>query len=67
MDATLIGADANRQKGIEGARGLPEQATDRVVYDYLAVLDDAAFGGVSGGDTQVYLAGRSSRTLDQRT
>src|SRR3954453_4187573 len=32
VDASLIKADANRQKGIEGERGLPEQATGRAVH-----------------------------------
>src|SRR4051812_8469126 len=47
VDASLIKADANRQKGIEGERGLPEQATGRAVHEYLAVLDDAAFGAAT--------------------
>jgi transposase len=47
VDASLIEADANRQKGIEGEKGLPEQATGRAVHEYLAVLDDAAFGAAT--------------------
>jgi len=47
VDASLIKADANRQKGIEGDKGLPAQATGRAVQEYLAVLDDAAFGAAS--------------------
>src|SRR3954453_19574423 len=47
VDASLIKADANRQKGIEGERGLPDQATGRAVHEYLAVLDDAAFGAAT--------------------
>jgi transposase len=47
VDASLIKADANRQKGIEGERGLPVQATGRAVHEYLAVLDDAAFGAAT--------------------
>jgi transposase len=43
VDASLIKADANRQKGIEGEKGLPPEATGRAVEEYLAVLDDAAF------------------------
>jgi transposase len=39
VDASLIRADANRQKGIEGAKGLPAEATGRAVKEYLAVLD----------------------------
>jgi transposase len=47
VDASLIKADANRQKGIEGDKGLPPQATGRAVDEYLAVLDDAAFGAAT--------------------
>ena len=48
VDASLIKADANRRKGIEGEKALPPQAAGRAVEEYLAVLDDAAFGGASG-------------------
>jgi transposase len=47
VDASLIKADANRQNGIEGEKGLPSGATGRAVEEYLAVLDDAAFGAAT--------------------
>lgn len=47
VDASLIKADANRQKGIEGDKGLPPEATSRAIDEYLAVLDDAAFGAAT--------------------
>ena len=47
VDASLIRADANRQKGIEGDKGLSPEASGRAVEEYLAVLDDAAFGAAS--------------------
>jgi Transposase DDE domain len=47
VDASLIEADANRQKGIEDAKGLPAEVTGRAVEEYLAVLDDAAFGAAT--------------------
>jgi transposase len=47
VDASLIKADANRQNGIEGEKGLPPQTTARAVREYLAVLDDAAFGAAT--------------------
>src|ERR1700742_1784012 len=47
VDASLIKADANRQKGIEGDKGLPPEATGRAINEYLAVLDDAAFGAAT--------------------
>jgi hypothetical protein len=49
VDASLIKADANRQKGIEGDKGLPPDASGWAVDEYLAVLDDA----VSGAATDV--------------
>src|ERR1700691_4367923 len=47
VDASLIKADANRQKGIEGDKGLPPEATSRAIDEYLAVLNDAAFGAAT--------------------
>ena len=47
VDASLIKADANRQNGIEGEKGLSPEATGRAVEEYLAVLDDAAFGAAT--------------------
>ena len=47
VDGSLIRADASRQKGVEGSSGLPPEATSRAVKEYLAVLDDAAFGAAT--------------------
>src|SRR3954453_21878595 len=47
VDASLIKADANRQKGIHGPAGLPADAVHRATQEYLAVLDDAAFGAAT--------------------
>src|SRR5579872_3931125 len=47
VDASLIKADANRQNGVEGEKGLPAEATGRAIDEYLAVLDDAAFGAAT--------------------
>src|ERR1700684_1273998 len=47
IDASLIKADANRQKGIEGESGLPPEATGRAVKEYMDVLDDGAFGAAT--------------------
>src|ERR1041384_4359986 len=47
VDASLIKADANRQNGIEGEKGLPSEAAGRAIEEYLAVLDDAAFGAAT--------------------
>ena len=47
VDASLIRADASRQKGIEGSVGLSPEASSRAIDEYLAVLDDAAFGAAT--------------------
>src|ERR1700757_4306040 len=47
VDASLIKADANRQNGMEGGKGLPPEAAGRAIDEYLAVLDDAAFGAAT--------------------
>ena len=44
VDASLIKADANRQRGVPGQEGLPSEATSRAIDEYLQVLDEAAFG-----------------------
>ena len=65
VDASLIKAEANRQKGIEGEKGLPPEATGRAVEEYLAVLDDAAFGAATEVTPKFISPGRSSGTLDR--
>jgi transposase len=47
VDASLIKADANRQRSIEGTQGLAPEMSSRAIDEYLAVLDDAAFGGAT--------------------
>jgi transposase len=47
VDASLIKADANRQRSVEGSQGLAPEMSSRAVEEYLAVLDDAAFGGAT--------------------
>ncbi|WP_114955162.1 transposase [Sphingosinicella terrae] len=44
VDASLIKADANRQRSVPGNEGLPAEAVSHAVREYLTVLDDAAFG-----------------------
>ena len=75
VDASLIKADANRQKGIEGDKGLPPEATGRAINEYLAVLDDAAFGAatkvtpkfVSPSDPAARWTGRTAAKLSSPT
>lgn len=50
VDATLIEAGANRQRsipGLEWKKELDPQAASRAVKDYLATLNDAAFGAAT--------------------
>jgi hypothetical protein len=47
VDASLIHADAGDRNRVEGSAGLPPEAAGRAVEEYLAVLDDAAFGAAS--------------------
>jgi transposase len=47
VDGSLIKADASRQKGVEGAQGLAPEVSSRAVDEYLAVLDDVAFGAAT--------------------
>jgi transposase len=51
VDASLIVADANKQRSIPGSawsKELDAQAVSRATKEYLATLDDAAFGAASG-------------------
>ena len=46
VDASVIAADANRQRGVAGSGEL-NPTSNRAVKEYLAVLEDAAFGGAT--------------------
>lgn len=47
VNASLIKADANRQRSAPGSDGLPPDVSNRAIDEYLAVLDDAAFGAAT--------------------
>ena len=50
VDASLIEADANRQRSIPGkewSKGRDPEAASRAVKEYLATLNDAAFGAAT--------------------
>jgi transposase len=47
VDASMIKADANRQRGVSGIEGLAPETANHAVREYLAVLDAAAFGGAT--------------------
>jgi len=47
VDASMIEADANRQRSVPGAEWQVPEAANHAVREYLAVLDDAAFGAAT--------------------
>ncbi len=47
VDASMITADAHRQRGVAGVAELDSAKASRAVQEYMAVLDEAAFGGTS--------------------
>jgi len=50
VDASLIAADANKQRSIQAGKWKPDHLKEkagRAVREYLATLDDAAFGAAS--------------------
>ena len=47
VDASMIKADANRQNSTPGERWEPPDDPGHAVREYLAVLDEAAFGGAT--------------------
>ncbi len=47
VDASLIRAEANRQRFHSGEEGLPPDLSSRAIDEYLARLDDAAFGAAT--------------------
>jgi transposase len=47
VDASMIRADANRQNSTPGDRWEPPDDPGHAVREYLAVLDEAAFGGAT--------------------
>jgi IS5 family transposase len=47
VDASMIKADANRQRSVPGGEWQVPEGANRAVWEYLAVLDDAAFGAAT--------------------
>src|ERR1700686_1943070 len=47
VDASMIKADANRQRSVPGSEWQAPEAANHAVREYLAVLDDAAFGAAT--------------------
>src|SRR6266568_2915167 len=47
VDASMIKADANRQRSVPGSEWQAPEAANHAVREYLAVLDDTAFGAAT--------------------
>jgi len=47
VDASMIKADANRQRSVPGSEWQAPEVANHAVREYLAVLDDAAFGAAT--------------------
>jgi transposase len=47
VDASMIKADANRQRSVPGSEWQAPETANRAIREYLAVLDDAAFGAAT--------------------
>ena len=47
VDASMVKADANRQHSMPGSEWQAPEAANHAVQEYLAVLDDAAFGAAT--------------------
>src|ERR1700746_2213096 len=47
VDASMIKADANRQRSVPGSEWQAPETANRAVREYLAMLDDAAFGAAT--------------------
>src|SRR6202043_722111 len=47
VDASMIKADANRQRSVPGSEWQVPEVANHAVREYLAVLDDAAFGAAT--------------------
>ena len=65
VDASMIAADAHRQRGVAGTGEL-DPTSNRAVTEYLAVLDDAAFGGATPVEPKFVSPDRSGGPLDRR-
>src|SRR5207245_709813 len=47
VDPSMIKADANRQRSVPGSEWQVPEAANHAALEYLAVLDDAAFGAAT--------------------
>src|SRR3954463_14438840 len=66
VDASLVRADVSRRHAVDRHEQLPQEGVSHAVREYLAVLDDAAFGGATAGRTQATGGGRPCLAMDRR-
>jgi hypothetical protein len=69
VDASLIVADANKQRSIPGRdwdKNRDPETASLAVKEYLATLDDAAFGAASDVTPEIRFTVRSGRPVDGR-
>ena len=69
VDASMIAADANKQRSVPSRDWKPEEIKEtatRAAREYLATLDDAAFGAASPCDAEIHLPIRSGGPMDRR-
>ena len=61
VDASMIKADVNRQRSAPGSEWQAPESANYAVREYLAVLEDAAFGAATPINRSRFLSGRGSR------
>jgi hypothetical protein len=66
VDASMIKAGADRQRGVPGSEWQAPEAANQVMHEYLALLDDAACGAAAQQRRcgEARLPRRPGRTLD---
>jgi hypothetical protein len=70
VDASLIAADANKQRSVPSREWKPEEIKEtatRAAQEYLATLDERGVRSRIAGDAEVHLAIRSGGPMDRRT
>ena len=65
--ASMIKADANRQRSAPGSEWEAPESANYAVREYLVVLDDAAFGAATPINRSGFLSGRGSRVCPKPT
>ena len=63
VDASMIKADANRQRSVPGTEWQAPETASHAVREYLAVLDDAAFGAADCQEFRARLSGLTDQSM----